>query len=323
MLRTEEEEKESKKMSKKRIKVGVMTGILAGMLSMGVSAELCTFTDDLGRELTVEAPRRVAALLGSYADIWYLAGGEVCAAPDDAWDDFDLPLAEDTINLGMTKDLNLEKLFEADPDFVMASTNTQGNLDLMDTLEAAEIPVAYFDVSDFEDYIRVLEICTQITGREDLYKENGLDIQQRVENAKASCAEYYEETGKVPTVLCLRASSSLIAAKNSKGNVLGAMLKSVGCNNIADVEDSLLENLSLEQIMIQDPDYIFIAQHGDDAAGVQANLDSFITENPAWSQLTAVKEGRVYLMEKALYTLKPNDRWAEAYEGLEEILTNE
>lgn len=49
--------------------------------------EAYTFTDDLGREVTVENPERVAALLGSYADIWYLAGGEVIASADDAWDD--------------------------------------------------------------------------------------------------------------------------------------------------------------------------------------------------------------------------------------------
>lgn len=38
-----------------------------------------TFTDDLGREVTVNHPQRVAALLGSYADLWVLAGGRaVC-----------------------------------------------------------------------------------------------------------------------------------------------------------------------------------------------------------------------------------------------------
>ena len=36
-----------------------------------------SFTDDLGREVTVESHERVAALLGSYADMWILAGGEV------------------------------------------------------------------------------------------------------------------------------------------------------------------------------------------------------------------------------------------------------
>lgn len=50
------------------------------------------FTDDLGRSVTVnEAPQRVAALIGSFADVWCLAGGRdtLVAAADDAWTSFD------------------------------------------------------------------------------------------------------------------------------------------------------------------------------------------------------------------------------------------
>ena len=101
------------------------------------------------------------------------------------------------------------------------------------------------------------------------------------------------------------------------------MVAGVGCVNIADSNDSLLETLSMEYIIEQDPEYIFFTQHGDDKEKVEANIQNFITENPAWSELTAVKEGRVYMMEKDLYTLKPNDRWGEAYEKLEAILAGE
>ena len=111
------------------------------------SVDTITFTDDLGREITVQTPKRVAALLGSYAHIWYLAGGTVCASADDAWDDFALPMAEDAVNLGMTKKLSLESLFLADPDFVLASANTKQNVEWMETLEAANITTAYFDVN--------------------------------------------------------------------------------------------------------------------------------------------------------------------------------
>lgn len=285
--------------------------------------EAVTFQDDLGREITVKNPKRVAALLGSYADIWYLAGGEVHACADDAWDDFDLPLPEDAVNLGMTKDLNLEKLFAADPDFVLASVNTRQNMEWLDLFEESGINAAYFDVSDFEDYLRILEICTRITGREDLYEKNGLAIQQQIADVKAASAARIAEAGEAPSVLIIRASASIICAKNSVGNVLGEMAAGVGCINIADGNDSLLETLSMEYIIAQDPDYIFFAQHGDDKEKVEANIESFITENPAWSELTAVKEGRVYRMEKELYTLKPNDRWGEAYEKLEAILAGE
>ena len=98
------------------------------------------------------------------------------------------------------------------------------------------------------------------------------------------------------------------------------MLKALGCENIADSKDSLMENLNLEYIIQENPDYIFICQIGDDMGAVKKHMNEFIAENPAWSNLTAVKEGRVYYMEKALYTLKPNERWAEAYEKVEKIL---
>ena len=282
-----------------------------------------TFTDALGREVTVENPKRVAALLGSYADIWYLAGGEVIASADDAWDDFDLPLSEDAVNLGMTKELSLEKLFEANPDFVLASSNTKGNVEWLETLESAGMTVAYFEVNDFSDYLNFLKICTDITGRNDLYEKNGLAIAAQIEEVIAQSEARIAQNGEAPTILSLRASSTFIRAKNSKDNVLGEMLAQLGCVNIADNEESLLENLSIEQIVLQDPDYIFFIQQGDNAEGTKSNIESFISENPAWSQLTAVKEGRVYLLEKELYSLKPNERWAEAFEKLERILSDE
>ena len=299
--------------------------ILLGSLLLGCAAPAApdretgyTFTDDLGRRVTVQDHTRVAALLGSFAQIWMLSGGEVCATADDAWDDLNLDLSETTVNLGNTKELSLEKLLASRPDLIIASANTRQQLEWKETLEATGIPVAYFEVSDFDDYLRMLEICTAITGREDLYRQNGLDVQTQIGAVLARS----QNRGSTPTVLCMRASASLITVKNSEDNVLGAMLKSLGCVNIADSETSLLENLSIERILQLDPDYIFIAQRGDDREGMIRNVEAMMQENPAWLQLTAVKEGKVYYMDKNLYNLKPNHRWGEAYEKLEAILAD-
>ncbi len=286
------------------------------------NVQTVTFIDDLGREVSVKNPQRVAALLGSYAHIWHLSGGIVVASADDAWEDFDLPLSADSINLGGTKDLSLEKLFEANPDFIIASSNTSQHVEWMETLENAKLNVAYFEVSDFEDYLRVLKICTEITGKKELYEKNGSNISEEIETIiEASQRRIKENNGEAPKVLSLRASATWIRAKNSEGNVLGEMLKDLGCINIADSDGSLLENLNLEHIMQENPDYIFICQQGNDIEGIQAHIEQFISENPAWNNLKAVKEGRVYVMDRALYTLKPNDRWSEAYEKLEEMLS--
>ena len=286
----------------------------AGQPDAGADAAY-TFTDDLGREVTVESYERVATLLGSYADMWILAGGDVCAAPDDAFVDLDLPLGEDTVNLGETKRLSLELLLSADPDFVLASTNTSQHLEWQSSLEGAGITVAYFDVSCFDDYLRVLKTCTDITGQPERYTQYGTDIQKEINEILDRSA------GKsAPAVLSMRASATSIRAKGNGGNVLGEMLESFGCANIADTDDSLLESLSLESIMLMDPDLILIVQSGDDIEGTQENIENMFRENPLWNELDAVKNGQVHVLDKHLYNLKPNARWAEAYEELEKIL---
>lgn len=300
----------------------LLTGCASGVPAETIlSPTAVTFIDDLGRTVTVDRPRRVACLLGSFAQVWTISGGEVIAAADDAWDDFALDLPADAVNLGNTKELSLEKLLAAEPDFIIASSNTRQNLEWQDTLESAGISTAYFDVANFADYLRMLKICTDITGRPDLYEENGLAVQAQINAVLAQSQQRVAENG-APTVLFMRASASSIRAKNSQGSVLGEMLAALGCVNIADSDDSLLENLSLEHILEADPDFIFFVQSGDDTEGTQANIDRFMAENPAWASLTAVQEGRVYLMDKRLFNLKPNHRWGEAYQQLEDILAN-
>ena len=46
-------------------------------------------------------------------------------------------------------------------------------------------------------------------------------------------------------------------------------------------------------------------------------------ENPLWGELDAVKNEKLYFLDKHLYNLKPNARWAEAYELLEDMLYGE
>ncbi|MCI5969848.1 MAG: ABC transporter substrate-binding protein, partial [Oscillospiraceae bacterium] len=282
-------------------------------------ADTVTFTDDLKREVTVSKnPQKVAALIGSFADVWNLAGGSVCAAPDDAWSDFGLDI-DGAVNIGGAHSPSLELLLSAEPDFVIASASTAANVDMKEVLENAKITVAYFDVDCFEDYLDMLDICTDITGRKDLYEKNGLNIKNKIEKIKENM-----EGNNIPdeqkTVLLLRASAGFVKAKNSEGTVLGEMLSDLGCINIADSDKSLLENLSIESILKSDPYRIFIVTMGDDTDAARNSLSRIMKENPAWNDIGAVKENRMYFMDKKLFNLKPNARWADAYEQLYEIL---
>lgn len=275
------------------------------------------FTDDLGQSFEVEPPQRVAALIGSFADVWCLAGGRdtLIAAAGDAWTSFDLGLREDAADLGNAKEPSLEAVLAAEPDLILASVNTPADLELKDTFAQAGIPAAYFEVDCFDDYLRMLEVCARLTGQPERYETYGESVRDQVDAAIA------RQDGSAPRVLYVRASGSGVKAKGSEGSVLGEMLADLGCVNIAD-GGGLLENLSLESIIAGDPDYIFAVLQASDVnvEKARASLESALLSNPAWGTLRAVREGRFITLDHKLYNLKPNARWGEAYEALADIL---
>ncbi|MBQ7090135.1 MAG: ABC transporter substrate-binding protein [Clostridia bacterium] len=276
------------------------------------------FTDALDRQVRLPAPpKRVAALLGSFADIWMLAGGAICAAAEDAWEDFGLELP-DAVNLGGAHSPSAEALLAAEPDFVLASASTASNVALLELLEQAGIAVAYFDVDNFEDYLAMLKLCTAITDRADLYAQNGTRLQAQIEAIREQ-VNSAALSQKERTVLLLRASSGSVKAKGSEGTVLGEMLADLGCINIADSDQTLLETLSAEAVMKQEPHRIFVVSMGDEQKAAES-LARMMAENPAWGSLEAVKQHRLHLMDRKLFNLKPNAKWATSYEQLSKLL---
>lgn len=283
-----------------------------GMEEQEASEEV-TFEDALGREIQVSAPERVVTLLGSFCDEWLLAGGSVVGTASDSFTSFDLGLDESVVDIGSHMEPDAEKIIGLEPDFVIASAALDSQKELLDTLENAGITVAYFSVNSFEDYLESLKIFTQITGRDDLYEKNGIQVSKQIEEAKSRI------DGRKPTVLFIRAAASSVKVKGSEGTVGGEILADLDTVNIAD-SGSLLEDLSMEAIIMADPEYIFVTTQGSDTEAALANVEELLTSNPAWDSLSAVQNGNYYVIDKALYNSKPNARWGEAYEKLAVII---
>ena len=278
-----------------------------------------SFTDDLGRVVQLEKLERVAVLNASYAEVWALAGGtdSIVGVADNTWTDTEIELPKDCISLGTHNEISLEKLIACHPDLVIASTDISQNMEQMEVYEQAGLSVAYFGVTCFDDYLKMLKICTELTGQKDCYETYGTAILAQVEQAK-------EKVGKVPPkVLFVRASSGGVKAKNSKGTVLGQMLKEMGCENIADSDSTLLEDLSMEVILEQDPDFIFAIYMGRDQEALEEQMRLALFSDGAWGTLSAVKENRFFVMDNDLFSMKPNEKWGEAYEILADILYGE
>ena len=274
-----------------------------------------TITDSTGAQITLDtrAPRVVAAY-SSFAESWLLAGGELCGVTQDALEERDLGLPEDTAVVGTVKEPNAEEIIALEPDLVILASDIAAQADIRDVLENAGLACATFQVDTFEDYAFMMEQFCAITGRDDLYEENVTQVGEQIEQARATAAQGDSQ----PQVLLIRAFSSGIKAKTDD-ELAGAILKDLGAHNIADDHPSMLEDLSLEEVIAADPDYIFVTTMGDEQKALDY-LNGLIQQNPAWSELSAVKEDRYIVLPKDLFHYKPNNRWGESYQYLGEIL---
>ncbi|MBQ7301534.1 MAG: ABC transporter substrate-binding protein [Clostridia bacterium] len=301
----------------------MLAGILlssCGITDPGTTSDTAiVFTDALGREVELPSvPVRTASLSGSLADLWLLAGGSLCAASEDAWEDFGYN-GEDTVNIGGAHSPNTELLLSAGPDFIIASASTAAHVELLGFLESVGIPTAYFEVESFDDYLDALALCTRITGRADLYEAHGTQLYDEIAGIRT---QFTSSCPEPPSILLLRASSGGVKAKGSDGTILGGMLYDLGCENIADSDTALLETLGLESILEKNPAHIFVVTMGSDTSAAMESLDALFSGNPAWQTLDAVARGRIHVMDRSLFHLKPNDRWAEAYRILYETLND-
>lgn len=274
-----------------------------------------SITDSNGSQITLDtsAPRVVAAY-GSFAEAWLLAGGELCGVTQDALEQRDLGLPEDIAVVGTVKEPNAEEIIALEPDLVLLASDITAQADIRDVLENAGLACAFFQVDTFADYAFMMEQLCAITGREDLYEENVNQVGQQIEEAQANAAL----SSTRPNVLLIRAFSTGIKAKTDD-ELAGAILKDLGAHNIADDHSSMLEDLSLEEVIAADPDYIFVTTMGDEQKALDY-LNGLIQQNPAWSELSAVKEDRYIVLPKDLFHYKPNNRWGESYQYLGEIL---
>ncbi|MBO5365760.1 MAG: ABC transporter substrate-binding protein [Peptococcaceae bacterium] len=281
-----------------------------------------TFTDAIGQEITVHNPQRVVSLMGSFSEIWILAGGAdtLVGTSYDTVDNRDLGLPEDIAIVGTYQNPNIEEILALNPDLVLLSsetTRTDSHVALKDALNGADIPAAYFSVTHFEDYLNMLKICTDITGNQDAYQTNGIAVEERIAQIIAD-----SKTETSPSVLLMITYSGGIRAQSSD-TMTGKMLSELGCKNILDDYPSMLQDFSVEKIIETDPDYIFVIPMGNDDALAQKNLKENVESNPAWNSLTAVKNDRYILLPKDKFLYKPNAVWDESYAYLAALLNEQ
>ena len=286
----------------------------SGKAGKAEKSKAYTFTDDLGRKVTVKSHKRVVACMGSFADAWQLAGGTLVGASDDAFGHYAVDSSK-VSGVGRSTSLNLESIIALKPDFVIMTGISDGKhatgvsqADAESALKEAGIPVAFFKVTTFDDYKRMMGVFCAITGRDDLYKKNVTKVGEKIKSAVST----YSVKSKSPSVLIVSAFSKGLVVQNSSG-MAGAIVRDLGAVNVADEHPSLLSDFSLEAAVEANPDYVLVLAASDDTATAQKYYDQVAGSNSAWQGMDAVKEGRVTMLDAAHFLYKPNADWAESY----------
>lgn len=271
-----------------------------------------TLTDSTGSTVTLQRDARVASAYGSFSECWLLSGGTLVGATEDAVNERNLPLDDTTAIIGTVKDINLEALAAVMPDYVILSEDITTQKSLEENLNAMGIACGYYRVDSFEDYDSMMKQFCGFNGREDLYEKNVVEVKQNIDNILKKVPSESDKT-----YLLMRAYSTGIKVKND--NLADSLIKDFNISSLADAVPSLLDTLSLEEIITEDPDYIFVLTMGDEAAA-NKYLSESLESNPAWNELTAVKNGNLVVLPKELFHYKPNDRWDDSYEYLAKII---
>ena len=282
--------------------------ILSSLLILSVTSGASLFVA-ASKSNTV---KKVVALSKSVAEMWLLAGGEISATTDDG---LELEGAKNAVSVGGLTTASLEAILSVNPELVLMTLDIPLHKKIHASLRDFGIKTYIADVKSFSDYEKVMADFTALTGRKDLYDKNVVQVKRKIEKVLKKAGTPKVSTSSADpmtpaTYLFLRVSS----AKNKvlKDHFGNEIFQGFGLKSIVS-DDSPLDEIGVEAIVNADPDYIFVVAQGDQKRADEAFYKVY-KSNPAWAGLTAVKNDRVFMLPKELFNYKPNDRWAEAYE---------
>ena len=306
---------------------------LKGADEVTVSEASVTFKDATsadGSTVTISKnPGKVVNLYGSFTTLWYEAGGSVigCIGGNSSTELYLEYIGRDiTADNGMTvvatsssgKKWNTEKILELQPDLLICSTAMSGYSTIVSPAASANVPVIAVDYDDFSDYLKWFKVFCNLTGHTELWESVAMKALDEVVEV---LAEIPADNG---TKVFSMFSGSKSLQANTSATVVGGMVKAMNCSNIADSWQGTLDgagrrDINLETVFAANPDIIIVQCHaGADVAKKQ--VEDTYGSNPVWQSLNAVKNGKVFYLEKTLFHNKPNSRFAEAYQKLAEIL---
>jgi iron complex transport system substrate-binding protein len=149
-----------------------------------------------------------------------------------------------------------------------------------------------------------------LSGNEDTAQQVITDIQERVAAVDAAL----ENITTTPTVFYeLDATDPTKPYTPGQNTFYSTLISQAGGQNIGDVLETDWAQISLEELLIQDPDIILL---GDSVWGVTPES---LAEREGWSTLRAIQSGNVLPFDDNLLA-RPGPRWIDGLEALAQLI---
>ena len=259
-------------------------------------------------------PERPIVCLNSILDLWYMAGGTSLArvkgsisVPEEA---AELPI------LGTISTLNTELIMELEPDFIIFSDTDSQNRN-REFFEREGVPCLTIDYDTYDDFRVLLDLFTRVNGSRDIYEEEIIPTERQVE----ALIEQVPRMDPPVRVGILFATTRYVKAETIN-TVTGDYCRKLGAENIYNheaIEGATRVDLSLEYIVEQDPDIIFVTTMGD-VEKCKERMEKDIISSDVWGELSAVKNGRFHYLDKSFSLYKPNRDYPGAFQRVAELL---
>jgi len=267
-----------------------------------------SFTDGLGREVTLAAPaQRIVSLAPSNTEILFAVGAGDQVIGRDEFSDYPAEAASIESVGGSMGEYSAEAIVALEPDLVLAAEiNTP---ELVSQLEDLGLTVYYLgNPTTIEEMYTNLEIVGQLTGHDttemvDSLKARVAAVDEKIAPISSRPSVFYEIDASDP-------SKPWTYGPGSFGNLL--IERAGGFNIASDAPDSYPQ-LSLEQVVVANPSVILL---GDSMWGVTPES---VLDREGWNTILAVQNNQIFPIDDNLIS-RPGPRLVDGLEALAKIL---
>jgi len=190
---------------------------------------------------------------------------------------------------------DLEVISSLQTDLILGAASLQSSLD--QALTGMNIATAYLPTESYDDLKLSFKVLGTYFGKEEKMNEVLQSIVAKEDELKAK-----GQGKELPSVMLVIGTSDSFMVMSDK-SYLGSLVERLGADNIAKSvlkAESTYSPMNLEDIVVADPDMIFVLASGDHGA----NEDKFkqeIEKNSAWTQLSAYKNDKIYMLDYSTF----------------------